>query len=288
MKITNLYNLPETLVQAIRNTTRELTPAEISMTQIIDAPQVRCLRLQHWNEIEEDVSDMIWSLFGTLGHALLEAAAKQLVNHLAEEKLTAKMHGVTVTGTADLLTQATGGYILDDYKFTSVWVFVHGGKEEWAKQLNGYCWLYRKYGFNVKEARIIAVLRDWKRSESMRSTDYPSRNVYVQKIPIWPEMQQETYLSNRVLMHKEAWETGNIPPCTPEEMWEKPTRYAVKKKGNKRAAKVFDTMEQAEAFKGDEHEIEVRPGGRTRCEEYCSVSKWCPQYQAYLGTRDAA
>ena len=38
---------------------------------------------------------------------------------------------------------------------------------------------------------------------------------------------------------------GDLPECTPEQMWEKPTTYAVKKVGNKRATNVFNTKEEA-------------------------------------------
>jgi aconitase B len=60
--------------------------------------------------------------------------------------------------------------------------------------------------------------------------------------------------------------------------------FAVKKKTNKRALKVFDSMEEAEWFMkqkslGDDHIIETRKGAATRCEQdWCRVSNWCDQY----------
>jgi hypothetical protein len=43
-------------------------------------------------------------------------------------------------------------------------------------------------------------------------------------------------------------EASEVPPCTPEERWGRPTRFAVMKQGQKRAVRVFDTREEAEAY----------------------------------------
>lgn len=70
-------------------------------------------------------------------------------------------------------------------------------------------------------------------------------------------------------------------------MWEKPTTYAVKKKGGVRAKRVFNDEGDAENLLATlkDHEIEVREGGRTRCTGFCQVSQFCPQYQKYVNER---
>lgn len=73
MKITNKYNLPETLVQAVSLDTHILK-GDISVTTLIDAPKIRYLRKQNKLDLEQDVSEMIWSLFGTAVHHILERA----------------------------------------------------------------------------------------------------------------------------------------------------------------------------------------------------------------------
>ena len=75
-----------------------------------------------------------------------------------------------------------------------------------------------------------------------------------------------------------------LPPCTPEEMWEKPTVYAVKKKGAARAKQLFgdELSAIAEAHRlGGEYEVEIRRGERTRCASFCPVSQWCAQWREY-------
>jgi hypothetical protein len=87
-----------------------------------------------------------------------------------------------------------------------------------------------------------------------------------------------------------AMETdGDLPDCTPSEMWEKPTTWAIKKKGNIKAKKVYDQEDYAiEALKelSGEYEIEVRQGERTRCANFCPVSQYCQQYRDYLNLKE--
>jgi hypothetical protein len=82
-----------------------------------------------------------------------------------------------------------------------------------------------------------------------------------------------------------AMETeGDLPPCTPDEMWEKPTMWAVKKTGGVRAKSVHESEEDANAAlekAGKGYEIEVRPGSRTRCESFCPVNHRCQQWREY-------
>jgi hypothetical protein len=67
-------------------------------------------------------------------------------------------------------------------------------------------------------------------------------------------------------------------------MWEKPTVYAIKKKGAVRAKNLYADRNEAYAVLeevGDAFEMEVREGERTRCEKYCEVSQYCDQYKKY-------
>ena len=68
-------------------------------------------------------------------------------------------------------------------------------------------------------------------------------------------------------------------------MWEKPTVYAVRKKGNVRAKLLLESETEANevaANLGKDYEVEVRPGERTRCANFCPVAQFCDQYQSYL------
>ena len=71
---------------------------------------------------------------------------------------------------------------------------------------------------------------------------------------------------------------------TSDDMWEKSTTWAVKKDGGVRAKAVCNTEEEAQnklAELGKGHSIEVRPGERTRCANYCQVRDFCGQWKDY-------
>ncbi len=69
--LTNKFGLPNTLFQAISYDTHKLA-GDISVTTLIDAPQVRLLKKKH--TYEEDVVDGLYALMGTALHHILERA----------------------------------------------------------------------------------------------------------------------------------------------------------------------------------------------------------------------
>jgi hypothetical protein len=73
MKFTNNHNLPESFVNFVRADKYSRGDADISVTQLIDSPRVRLLRNDKADEMETDVSDRVWSLFGTAVHHILES-----------------------------------------------------------------------------------------------------------------------------------------------------------------------------------------------------------------------
>jgi hypothetical protein len=91
-------------------------------------------------------------------------------------------------------------------------------------------------------------------------------------------------MKEKIAEYKQSREIADdeIQPCTAKERWEKPSKYAVKKEGNKRAYKLLDTLEEAEKIAGDkgkEYGVEKRPGESTRCLDYCSVCEHCNFYR---------
>ena len=165
-------------------------------------------------------------------------------------------------------------------------------KVEWELQLNAYAWLMRHAKQrHSKRLRIIAVMRDWNRRMADNSSDYPQAPIATIDVPLWSERDQNDYMAERISLHQEA-EFANIvgdrlPECTGVERWTRSAKYAAKKTTNKRALKVFDSMEDAEAFlekrghaNSKWHEVEVRPGMHVRCDQnWCRVAEFCDQWQ---------
>lgn len=102
-----------------------------------------------------------------------------------------------------------------------------GVKEEWEQQLNLYAHLLRLTGAHVETIQIVAIYRDWSKNKAFDS-NYPSAQVQFFIVPLWSNEVAENFLLERVRLHMKA-EAGEVLPCTPEERWERPTRFAVMK-----------------------------------------------------------
>ena len=294
MKFTNKFNLPQTFVNVIHRPTYSKGKAHISATEIINSPRIVQLKKKHWDDIEQDASEMVWSLFGSAVHNILEHGKDK--NHIVEERLHLEYEGWHISGAIDLQElEPNGTMTVSDYKVTGAWA-VMNEKDDWHRQLNIYGWMVEKVKkVPVGKLQIIAIIRDWSARDAASKEGYPQSPVATIDIPLWTFEEREAFITKRIYDHGTAlfeMETdGEMPDCTPEEMWEKKTSYALKKDGNLRAKSVHETLEEAEqamakseetAKKNEKFVIEVRQGERTRCRSYCQVSPFCTQYQNYL------
>ncbi len=277
MKITNKHRLPEPIVAALTSSDYSRGNSNRSVTQLIDSPRVRILRAEHEDQIEEDASDMVWSVLGTAVHKMFEAGDHD--GHIKEERMFAESGNWIISGAVDL--QRTDGEAVEilDYKCTSVWSVIYG-KIEWENQLNFYAWLVENNKrIDVSALKVIAVLRDWQRKKAEMDRAYPQAPIVEVDVNLWDRVTRENYVTHRVAEHSNAeferLTGGELPECTANERWEKPTTYAVKKKGNKRAMRVFDSQEDAEQpiATDDKLELEVRLGESTRSAgNFCRVA----------------
>lgn len=274
MKLTNRLNLPQPIVDAVKNDSYSKDGADYSITGLLRPPRIAALEQKHFNELEEDASDRIWSLMGQVVHGILERADK---TGIAERRLSLEIEGIKISGQMDRFTDG----VLQDYKVVTVYKFKDGGvPKEYEEQLNCYAELLRQNGHPVTRLEIVGILRDWSKLESRRDETYPQTQIVVREVPLWPSEQAFKFLRERVILHKQA--KGVLPLCTQEERWARPDTYAVIKQGAKRATRVYENEEEAiaHARQNSSLYVEKRPGENVRCQNYCSVSRFCAQFQA--------
>ena len=307
MKITNKFGMPQPFVDFAINDKYSKGKADISVTSLIDSPRVRIMKDVYDDDIEVDAVDMVWALFGTAVHSVLESSNTYTrVDHpsdkiINEERLYTKLNGWVLSGAVDRQEIQNNILTIVDYKVTSVWSVIYG-KSEWEKQLNCYAYLCRQKNksSNIKlnSLKICAILRDWNRRDAERKENYPQAPIVFVDIPIWDDDVIDKYISDRISMHQEAQVNydlnKDLPLCSNEEMWKKEDTWAVKKKGQKRALRVLDSEEEAIKYiewhnetdkaytKKTDLEIEFRGGEYTRCGNYCSVAEFCQQYKERL------
>jgi hypothetical protein len=209
---------------------------------------------------------------GQAMHTILERGG---VVGQSEERLYADIGGMRVSGQFDYIDDEG---LLWDWKFVSVWEVMNGVKEVRTDQLNAYAYLAHSNGKSVTGLRVGFIFRDWKRSEA-KSSGYPPHQVLAYPVHLRGYDEIRDALEARVDIHRA---TATLAECTPEERWARPDTYAVIKSGNKRASKVFNTEQDAEAYatqRGVAYRVQRRTGENVRCESYCSVSRYCDQFQ---------
>lgn len=282
MTITNKQGLPTALVRvAERHTHRS---ADFSVTELEKSARQLWLQRRHDHEIETDISQMIYSIMGTAVHKLLEDGEGE--HEFSETYMTQEVYGHTVSGTADLYDFET--HTISDWKNTSVWSIIYDSRrEDWTKQLNVYAWMFRKMGFQVDHAKIVAILRDWSATKAKFDPSYPQMQTIVVDIKLWTDEQVEKYVTERVeaLSKHEDTPDDKLPHCTDEERWKDPDKFAVMKEGRKSAVKLHDNPFEAQKHAqelGPKHYVGHRPSEPRRCENYCAAAAFCNQYQEEL------
>ena len=163
-------------------------------------------------------------------------------------------------------------HVLSDYKITSV--YSREAKLAWIQQLNLLRLLCVRNGLQVDRLQVVALYRDWRPKEALKE-DYPQSQVAVLPVPMWTIEEANDFLEERVRLHR----MDPAPPCTDEERWKQPEVWAVMKKGQKRAVKLFENRPEFDPFSAQAGLYwQHRPGAYRRCESYCPVSAICPQW----------
>lgn len=281
MKITNKYNLPIELVNAIE-TEPHNKPNHYSATTLLQGTKELILTDNHYDEIEMDASECLNALLGTATHKLFETSKN------CELPIEYKFSdNVILTGRIDYYNEET--FELKDYKTTTTHKFIHKKFEDWKKQLMIYCWLLRKNNKHVKSCTIIGLCKDWSKSDYER---YSNVNTYYPKTPIeqWTFEPNEGDYSDidkfirekitSIIANKDLHE-NQVHPCTKEERWYSGDIYACVKRKGGRATKLFSSKEEAEEYLINNPTlfIEERKGENRKCNGYCPVNKWCNFYK---------
>lgn len=288
MRFTNKFNLPEALVRAAEKA--EYNSTSYSPSSIASPPQQYILKKRHYDELVDDVNNRAWMMLGRAVHKIFEEGGG--VTDLVEEKIRVKLpNGHIFSGVPDVYIGSEKKII--DYK--TITTSMKGKPErikEYEFQLNCYAYLMERCGFDVNELWVLGLMRDWSVRTAYYNKSYPSSPYWYFKVNKYEIEYIEELIVDRVnrMYVAEFDSNGNeiddcdLLECTEEEMWASKAGYAVMKKGAKKASKICDSEDQANAYikaaKG-EFKIEERKSLRTRCEFYCSVKDVCQQYKRY-------
>jgi hypothetical protein len=284
MKITNNQGLPAPLVALLARDFYTKGASQYSVTELMSPPKIRRMREQYDEQMEIDVTKLIASQLGTFMHAKLEG--KSVEGYTNEDRIFHSIDAITISGAVDLQEHTDDGIVIIDYKFVKAWSVMRA-KDDWVTQLNIYKWLVETVKKQkVCGLKICAIIKDY--TPHSTQENYPEAEAVMIDIPIWDSVTTETYVRQRLEMHrtaKQAQEFGeDLQACTDDERWMSETIYAVKREGRKTAIRVFKSIEEAnELAEKEKGYVEERKGEPKRCTgDFCGVSKWCKQYQGEI------
>lgn len=260
MIYTNNYNLPETIYKVLTQDTYDLSNQPdnlISVSTLLQPPNIAVLQRRHVNELTEDISESLWRVFGSAVHKLYECIT-DLEGYIPEKRFyydwTAQKIVLDcvdnshfyITGKVDLLN--TKQNKIEDYKVTSVYTIIYNpdGKHEWIEQLNCYAFLARKAGFDVQNLQINSILRDWNKKDTAKK-NYPTLPIHIIDLPVWSDDVIYNFINNKIQQYDKMRQKSdqNLDCCDEKDQWIN------------------------------------KAGEALRCERYCNVKKWCNKYLTY-------
>jgi hypothetical protein len=281
MRITNNLGLPKAFVEMASEEHLSI-PKRYSATALLKGVREAILEKRHVDEIEQDVSDMIWLLFGKAVHSILESQQEE-GHEIKETKLTCEFGEYTLSGIFDLYSEKEKK--ITDYKTCSVWKVLFGDYTDWKRQLLIYAYMMRKIGFEVDSGEIVALIKDHSKRDAKIKSEYPRLPVKVVRFD-FTEVDFayiETWLADKFeeIRTCESLSDSRLPVCTPEERYNSGDKYAVMKTGNKKAMRVFDIKEEAERWMKSNggNYIDTRPGEDKKCLDYCAAYEFCSYYK---------
>lgn len=284
MLITNKYNLPQALVDAVKGDEHERNEFNYGVTTLLRPVREVLLERRHSNEIELDVSDCINKLFGTAFHSLIEKHDKTGMSELELEQ--AVIDNYKLVGRLDLYNEEQQAVI--DYKTATCWKIIYKDFEDWRKQGLMYAWLCYKRGLVVKQIIFYAFLKDWtardKRQADLKNSYYPDAQVYTYTLNVTIDdlIEIEKWINLRFenLITAKQLDDDDIPPCSDEECWYTGDKYAVYNKvTDSKAQRVFDTKQEAQDYVTNKGGVVVyRKGQYRKCQDYCEVCNFCKYY----------
>ena len=274
MRLLNKYNIPESIVKVVEKGLHPPKENRYSIVDLINPPLIRTLKLEKWDDIEQDISEFLWMILGTAVDTILTDVVCKGIQK--QHKVEYEVDGSTIVGILDIIDDTT----ILDWKCTKC-SSLHYEQNMWAAQLQLYSLLLgierglKGIHIPITKLQDYLILRDWDARLALRH-DYPQIPFQVINVEPWTTKQQMDYLLSRLRDHKE----NPHRQCTPEEKWQTQTMYAVKNPAVTKAYRVLPSKEEAEQWilknKKKGVIIEERPGENKKCNLYCSVRSVCP------------
>ena len=141
-------------------------------------------------------------------------------------------------------------------------------------------------GFDTKKLFSCLAFTDWQSMKARQDHKYPQQRIAPgHRITLMSLEETEQWILSRLELIEASKDLSDddLTACTREELWMSDDKFAVYKRGGKKASKLCDTRQAAEQYiqiKKIAGHIQHRPAKVKRC-NYCSALPFCNQGQSY-------
>lgn len=318
MKLTNNTGISLSLAVWLAEDTYDhnADPKYLSATGLLKPTRQIILKARApYNEIERDISQDVASSSGTAFHEAIERSwknnyaksllklgyPKDIIERIAinptelkpdtipvymEIRSVKEISGYKVGGKFDFV----GEGILEDFKSTGVYSYMQGNKDQdYILQGSIYRWLNPEI-ITSDVMKIQFIFTDWSKLRSMIEKDkgYPQQRVLTHKLKLMSIEDTEHWIKEKIADITKFLKVpeDQLPECTREELWQKPSVFSYYKDPNKRtrATRNFDAYNLAyERYILDGSVgVIVEKKGQVRACEYCGGFDLCTQKDAYI------
>jgi hypothetical protein len=285
-------------------------PKQISVTSLLKPIKSIVLSMQEGVSKSTDIADLVASKLGTAIHSSVEYAwlnpklpevlkslgypdklvnsirinptSQELVDGIVpvylEQRVNKEIEGFTVSGQFDMVIDGS----LFDIKSTGTFNYINqSNSQKYIQQASIYRWLNPTIVTNDTFS-ILYCFTDWSSVKAKQETDYPKSRLLQQKFQLMSIQETEQFIKDKVRqINKYVAAPHELPDCTPEELWMKPSVFKYYKNPDKmdRSTKNFDTYWEANQRMTEDGSVgkvvEVK-GEAVFC-KYCAACGSCSQ-----------
>lgn len=198
-----------------------------------------------------------------------------------EQRVEKEVDGFVISGKFDFV----GDGRVEDFKTTSVFTYINKTNDDkYIKQGSIYRWLNPNI-ITRDDMAIQFIFTDWSSSRASYEKNYPKSRHVEYRLELMSEAATEAMIRTKIAEIKKYWDMpeANLPECTDEDLWKKPTVWKYYKKADaKRATKVYEKQAEAEVKAAMEGGIVKEfPGEVVAC-RYCDAFPVCTQKDKYI------
>ena len=318
MKITNKFNVPLPLAVwlAMDNYEYNDDPKVISATSLLKPLKSLILTMRATGPSETDVTDLIASRLGTSIHTAVESAwlspklthtlealgvpkgmreliqvnpdaselATDTIPIYLEQRRTKEVDGWKITGQFDFVSMGK----LYDIKSTGTYNWINqSNASKYAQQGSIYKWLFPDLIVDDL-LTILYVFTDWSAVKARSDKDYPQKRLLAQEYLLMSNEETDRFIKAKlkdITKYLDKPES-EIPECSAEELWLKPSVFKYYKNPEKRdrSTKNFDSYWEAHSYltKDNSVGVIVEVKGEVGFCRYCPAKNGCKQAAQYI------